>query len=92
MPIDGINDDKAIEVINTNSLDKIGKTSGLEKRNSISNSNMNSFVFIHEDNSSEDIFGMKLVEWCESRMGKDEYKVFKLDMNVLKTLKESEVK
>ena len=90
-PVDGISDDKAIEVIKTNNLDKLGKTQGIEKRNSKSNLNVDTLVFIHEEDSSEDIFGKKLVDWCESRIGNDEYKLFKVDMNVLKNLKENEV-
>lgn len=90
-PMDGLNDESVIDMIKTNNSEKIGKPVGLEKRNSRTNLNVNSLVFVHEDNKEEDIFGMKLVEWCESRIRNDEYEVFKVDLNVLKTLKESEV-
>lgn len=89
--VDGISDDATIEIIKTNQTDNLTKGARLEKRNSANNLNVNSLVFIHDDNDKEDLFGMKLVDWCEGRISNEEFNFFKVDVNVLKTLKENEV-
>jgi len=41
--------------------------------------------------SNEDLFNLKLIEWCDSQIGNDDYGVFPLDESVLKKLNENEV-
>ena len=38
------------------------------------------------------MFGMKLVEWCESQVSNEDYGTFEVDEEVLLNLSESEVR
>jgi len=48
-------------------------------------------LMVINQEQSEDVFDLKLNEWCESQIGNDEYGVFPLDESVIKKLKENEV-
>lgn len=48
-------------------------------------------TFKDEQDNSEDIFGLKLMEWAENRSNMEDYGIFEVDENVLKSLSEREV-
>ncbi len=48
-------------------------------------------TFNHEEESIQDLFENKLVEWCENKSSNDDYGVFETDEILLKELNEREV-
>jgi len=49
-------------------------------------------TFKDDADNSEDIFSLKLIEWNENRSNMDDYGIFEIDENVMKSLSEREVK
>lgn len=45
----------------------------------------------NNDDNIEDIFGVRLIEWCENKSSNDDYGIFEVDEIVLKSLNEREV-
>lgn len=76
----------------------IGIKNQAPSKNNISNTrsgssfgNVNTMVFNQEDATNEDLFGMKLVEWCEHLVSNEDYGCFELEENILRSLNERDV-
>jgi len=48
-------------------------------------------TFNHEEETIQDNFEMRLVEWCENKAGNEDYGIFEVDEVILKSLSEREV-
>jgi intraflagellar transport protein 122 len=86
-PIPEISDTDAIEIIKSSSMAQMQKPNLLE---AVQNTG-NVIVFNQDHNSNEDLFGNKLIEWCEGNFNR-EGGMFLVDEDVLKSLNETEVK
>jgi len=89
-PTNEISDDTAIEIIkNSSSNIKMNKQPASDVSTGTGATNL--MIINHDDNNSDDIFGMKIVEWCESKVGNEDYGIFEVDEETLKSLNENEV-
>ena len=48
-------------------------------------------TFNNEEEGIQDIFEVRLIEWCENRSSNEDYGVFEADEIILKSLSEREV-
>jgi intraflagellar transport protein 122 len=79
-PDASINDEKAFELIKINELIKPIESN---------RSGVNAITF--DDTSVEDLFNLKLVEWCEYQSSNSDYGVFTVDEKILRNSNESEI-
>ncbi len=80
-PEESINNERAFELI------KLNET--LSRPAESNQGGVNSITY--EDTKVEDLFNLKLVEWCEYQSSNADYGTFTLDEKILKNLNESEV-
>lgn len=90
-PVGNISDEMAVEIIKSSEMTKLQKPMIESTFSTSSNVNMMKFGDDDNENTNEDVFGMRLVEWCENKVSNEEYFVFEVDEKVLRSLKESEV-
>jgi len=86
-PKQGISLEDAINYVKSN------KKGNKSKKQFTETSGKNTLI-IHNtqsNSSNDDLFGMKLVEWCESQVSNEEYGTFEVDEEILMNLNESEV-
>lgn len=46
----------------------------------------------NNDEGADDIFGMRIIEWCENKSSNEDYGLFEADETLLKSLSERDVK
>jgi intraflagellar transport protein 122 len=91
-PAEGIQDDQAIEIIKSSAISKFQKPSNQGTQGNYSNSSTGTNVLvIQQDDNNDDLFGMRLVEWCESKVSNEDYGIFQVDESILRSLNETEV-
>ena len=55
------------------------------------NANVNTMTFNNEEDGIQDIFEVRLIEWCQNRSSNEDYGIFEADEIILKSLSEREV-
>jgi intraflagellar transport protein 122 len=80
--------DLALEIIKSSEIARIQKPL-IQSKN---DTGYNMMLINQDDSPHEDLFGIRLVEWCENKLSNEEYRIYEVDENVLKSLNESEVK
>ena len=46
----------------------------------------------NNDDGADDMFGMRIIEWCENKSSNEDYGLFEADETLLKSLNERDLK
>ncbi len=89
-PEEGISDDQAIEFLHEGTSKKLDKPL-VENKADPDNPNVNMLVIAQEETHVDDLFTMRLLEYCEKKVSQDDYGIFTVDESLLRSMNENDV-